>query len=193
MFYDTRDSSFNPKKGNFVSFNQDLPIISNDNEVKNTLILTKYKSLKRSDDMIGKISFYISAINSYDGSDVRISKRNRLPSNRLSGFEKGKIGPIDGGDFVGGNYATALNFSTNIPGLLTTVESLDFKYFIDIGNVWGVDYDSSINESNGVRSSTDSNRLLIPVGPMNFSWALPITKESSDKTEVFRFNLGTTF
>ena len=105
LFYDTRDSSFNPKKGNFVSFTQDLPIISNDNEVKNTLILTKYKSLKRSDDMIGKISFYLSAINSYDGSDVRISKRNRVPSNRLRGFEKGKIGPIDGTDFVGGNYA----------------------------------------------------------------------------------------
>ena len=194
LFYDTRDSSFNPKKGNFVSFNQDLPIISNDNEVKNTLILTKYKSLKRSDDMIGKISFYISAINSYDGSDVRISKRNRIPSNRLRGFEKGKIGPIDGTDFVGGNYASALNLSTNIPGLLTTIESLDFKYFLDVGNVWGVDYDSSLNESNGLRSSTGiAIDYLSPIGPMNFSWALPITKESSDKTEVFRFNLGTTF
>ena len=194
LFYDTRDSSFNPKKGNFVSFTQDLPIISNDNEVKNTLILTKYKSLKRSDDMIGKISFYLSAINSYDGSDVRISKRNRIPSNRLRGFEKGKIGPIDGTDFVGGNYASALNLSTNIPGLLTTIESLDFKYFLDVGNVWGVDYDSSLNESNGLRSSTGiAIDYLSPIGPMNFSWALPITKESSDITEVFRFNLGTTF
>ncbi len=194
LFYDTRDSTFNPKKGNFVSFTQDLPIISNDNEVKNTLIFTKYKSLKRSDNMIGKISFYLSAINSYDGSDVRISKRNRIPSNRLRGFEKGKIGPIDGSDFVGGNYASALNLSTNIPGLLTTIESLDFKYFFDVGNVWGVDYDSSINESNGIRSSTGvAIDYLSPVGPMNFSWALPVTKESSDKTEVFRFNLGTTF
>ena len=194
LIYDSRDSSFNPKKGNFVSFTQDLPIISTDNEVKNTLILTKYKSLNRSDEMIGKISFYLSAINSYDGSDVRISKRTRIPSNRLRGFEKGKIGPIDGSDFVGGNYASALNLSTNIPGLLTTIESIDFKYFLDIGNVWGVDYDSSIKESNGLRSSTGiAIDYLSPVGPMNFSWALPITKESSDKTEVFRFNLGTTF
>ena len=194
LIYDSRDSSFNPKKGNFVSFTQDLPIISTDNEVKNTLILTKYKSLNRSDEMIGKISFYLSAINSYDGSDVRISKRTRIPSNRLRGFEKGKIGPIDGSDYVGGNYASALNLSTNIPGLLTTIESIDFKYFLDIGNVWGVDYDSSIKESNGLRSSTGiAIDYLSPVGPMNFSWALPITKESSDKTEVFRFNLGTTF
>ena len=194
LIHDTRDSSYNPKKGNYVSFRQDLPIISTDNEVKNTLVLTKYKSLNRSEEMIGKVSLYLSTINSYDGSDVRISKRNRIPSNRLRGFEKGKIGPIDGGDFVGGNYATALNFSTNIPGLLTTIESLDFKYFLDMGNVWGVDYDSSINESNGLRSSTGiAIDYLSPVGPMNFSWAIPITKESSDKTEVFRFNLGTTF
>ena len=195
LFHDTRDSSFNPKKGNLVSFTQDLPIIASDNEVKNTIILTKYKSLSRSDEMIGKASFYLSAINSYDGSDVRISKRIRVPSSRLRGFEKGKIGPIDsGGDFVGGNYATALNLSTDIPGLLTTLESLDFKYFIDMANVWGVDYDSSIKESNTLRSSTGiAIDYLSPIGPMNFSWALPITKESSDKTEVFRFNLGTTF
>ena len=194
LFHDTRDSSFNPKKGNLVSFTQDLPIISSDNEVKNTIILTKYKSLSRSDEMIGKASFYLSAVNSYDGSDVRVSKRIRVPSSRLRGFEKGKIGPIDSGDFVGGNYATALNLSTNIPGILTTLESLDFKYFIDMANVWGVDYDSSIKESNTLRSSTGiAIDYLSPIGPMNFSWALPITKESSDKTEVFRFNLGTTF
>ena len=69
---------------------------------------------------------------------------------------KGKIGPIDsGGDFIGGNYSAAINFSSNIPSLLSTIESLDFTYFIDIANVWGVDYDSSIDENSpDVRSST---------------------------------------
>jgi outer membrane protein assembly factor BamA len=28
---------------------------------------------------------------------------------------------------------------------------------------------------------------------MNFSLALPVTKEQGDKTESFRFNLGTSF
>ena len=36
-----------------------------------------------------------------------------------------------------------------------TVENLDFNYFIDIANVWGVDYDSSIDDSNKIRSSTN--------------------------------------
>jgi len=137
---------------------------------------------------------YFSAINSIDGSDVRISKRIKIPSSRLRGFQKGKVGPIDSGDFIGGNYAVALNLSTNLPGVLSTVENIDFSYFIDAANVWGVDYDSTIDESNKIRSATGiALDYLSPIGPLSFSWSLPITKTSTDKTETFRFNLGTTF
>ena len=31
------------------------------------------------------------------------------------------------------------------------------------------------------------------IGPLNFSIAQPITKADTDKTESFRFNIGTTF
>ena len=194
LLYDTRDSKFNPKKGNIISFIQELPIITTDSEIKNTLILSKFKPLNSSNEIIGKASIYLSSINSIDGEDVRISKRTKIPFNRLRGFEKGKIGPVDNGDFVGGNYAAALNFSTNLPGVLSTVENIDFSYFIDLANVWGVDYDSSLDDSNEIRSSTGIGLDYIsPIGPLSFSWALPITKKSSDKTETFRFNLGTTF
>ena len=194
LLYDTRDSKFNPKKGNIISFIQELPIITTDSEIKNTLILSKFKPLNSSNEIIGKASIYLSSINSIDGEDVRISKRTKIPFNRLRGFEKGKIGPVDNGDFVGGNYAAALNFSTNLPGVLSTVENIDFSYFIDLANVWGVDYDSSLDDSNEIRSSTGIGLDYIsPIGPLSFSWSLPITKKSSDKTETFRFNLGTTF
>ena len=94
----------------FFFFIKNLPVISTDNEIKNTFIFTKYKSLTESKNMIGKASFYFKAINSIDGSDVRISKRTRIPSNRLRGFEKGKVGPKDNGDFIGGNYASSIKF-----------------------------------------------------------------------------------
>ena len=114
--------------------------------------------------------------------------------NRLRGFEKGKIGPQDNSDFIGGNYVTALNLSTNLPGLLGTIENVDISYFIDIGNVWGVDYDSAINDSNKIRSSTGLGLdWLTVVGPLSFSLTQPISKASTDVTETFRFNLGTTF
>ena len=194
LIYDLRNSNYNPTSGNKTSFYQELPIVSGNNEITNTFVYTQYKSLNQASDMIGKASFYLKAVNSLDDSDVRISKRGTVPYNRLRGFVKGKIGPIDNSDYIGGNYVSALNLSTNLPGILSTVENVDFQYFVDLANVWGVDYDDSINDSNMIRSSTGIGmNLLTPVGPLSFSLSKPITKKSSDKTETFRFNLGTTF
>ena len=65
------------------------------------------------------------------------------------------------------------------------------------GNGWQTlvfTYDSSIDNSNTIRSSIGVGLdWFTPIGPLNFSFAHPITKASGDKTETFRFNLGTTF
>ena len=192
--YDLRNSRYKPSSGSISTFYQTVPIVSGNNELKNTLILTKYKKLNKGTDMVGKASLYLSSVNSLDNSDVRISKRNKVPYNRLRGFERGKIGPKDGDDYIGGNYISTLNLSTNLPGILSTMENIDFSYFIDVANVWGVDYDSSVDQSNFLRSSTGIGLdWLTPVGPLSFSLTQPLSKKSSDKTETFRFNLGTTF
>ena len=192
--YDTRDSTFNPTSGNRINFIQKFPLISTDNEIINTLIFSKYKAINEEIEMIGKVSFYFKAANSLDGSDVRVSKRANIPYGRLRGFERGKVGPVDNTDYIGGNYVSALNLSTNLPGILSSFENIDLSYFIDVGNVWGVDYDNSLDDSGTIRSSTGiALDFLSPVGPLSFSLTQPITKKSSDKTETFRFNLGTTF
>ena len=73
-------------------------------------------------------------------------------------------------------------------------QNTDFIVFIDAANVWGVDYDSSIDDSNKIRSSVGlAANWFTPIGPLTFSFAHPISKESTDKTEGFRFNLGTSF
>ena len=69
----------------------------------------------------------------------------------------------------------------------------DVGTFLDVANLWGVD-DKSLEDSSEVRSSIGIGvDWFTPVGPFSFSFAQPITKGSSDKTETFRFNLGTTF
>ena len=192
--FDLRNSKFRPNAGSKTSFYQELPILSDNNEINNTFVYTQYKQLSRSSDMVGKASVYLKAINTLDNSDVRISKRANVPYNRLRGFERNKIGPVDNLDYIGGNYVSTFNVSTNLPKLLSTVETVDFSIFLDMANVWGVDYDSSIDDSNKIRSSTGIGMdLLTPVGPLSFSLSQPITKMSTDKTETFRFNLGTTF
>ena len=194
LTYDLRDSAYQPTSGNRTSFLQELPVVSDFQEIKNTFVFTQYNSLNRSEDMIAKASIYLSAINSLDDSDVRISKRGNVPTNRLRGFQRGKVGPIANGDYIGGNYVSAINLSTNLPDVLRSFEIADFSLFLDIANVWGVDFDKSIDSSNVLRSSTGvAMDLSTPIGPLSFSLSKPITQKATDKTETFRFNLGTTF
>ena len=191
FLYDKRDQSFRPTDGYYSNFNQILPLISNDYSISNIYDFKTYHKL--SENMISKISFYISAINSIDGSDVRVSERLYLPSRRLRGFESGKVGPKDGKDFIGGNYSSAASISTSLPTFLPELESVDFNIFLDAGNIWGVDYNSKLDK-NKIRSSTGiSIDWLTPVGPLNFVFAQPITKASTDVEQSFRFDIGTTF
>ena len=125
---------------------------------------------------------------------MRLSKRKAISTSRLRGFEKGKIGPIDGSDHVGGNYAAALNFEANLPNFLPEDSKTDVSVFLDFGNVWGVDYDSSLDNNSKIRSSTGlSASWNSPIGPLTFVFSQVLQKNSTDKTESFNFNLGTTF
>ena len=136
----------------------------------------------------------MSAINGLNSDDVRLSKRKGISTRRLRGFEKNKVGPVDGKDHVGGNYAAALNFEANLPKLLPDNTNTDVSLFLDFGNVWGVDYDSSIDDSSKIRSSAGVvANWMSPIGPLTFTLSQNISKASTDETESFSFNLGTTF
>ncbi len=133
-------------------------------------------------------------VNSMNGEDVRVTNRFFLPRNKLRGFKTTQIGPVDGTDYVGGNYTAAVNFDTTLPMLFPTLQNIDVRYFIDAANLWGVDYSNTIDDSNKIRSSTGFVvDWFTVIGPLNFSLAQDISKVSTDKTESFQFNLGTTF
>ena len=193
LINDNRDNKFNPQTGNRTNFTQELPLYSDVNEISNAIEFTTYKKFSRQSDIVNKISIYSKMINSFD-NDVRISKRLHVPSSRLRGFEKGKIGPIDNNDYIGGNYIAGFNVSTKLPNLLTEFENIDFSIFLDSANIWGIDYNDSLDDRSTLRSSAGlAVNVLTPIGPLSFSFSEALSKSSSDKTETFRFNLGTTF
>ena len=180
-----------PTSGSVISFSQDLPILADRPFIGNNFGISSYKEF--SEDIIGASKFYFSSVNGM-GEDVRLSKRKNLSSYRLRGFKKNKVGPKDGTDHVGGNYAASLNLETNLPKLLPDSTKTDVGLFLDFGNVWAVDYDSSIDDSNKIRSSTGvALSWSSPIGPMSFILSNNLQKASTDETESFRFNLGTTF
>ena len=95
---------------------------------------------------------------------------------------------------LGGNYAAALNFETNLPNLLSESSNTDVSLFLDFGNVLAVDYDSSIDDSNKIRSSTGVKlSWMSPIGPMTFILSQNLSKADTDETESFNFQLETTF
>ena len=186
------NQNFQPSSGFKSTFFQSLPIYSDDYSIENKYDFVKYYS--PNENAILSFRFLAQSINSLTGDDVRISKRIYIPSKRLKGFEFGKIGPKDGNDYIGGNYATALNFATTLPGIFKDLETIDFSFFVDAGNVWGIDYSDTINDNSKIRTSSGlAVDWLTPIGPLSFSFAKPITKADTDRTENFRFDIGTTF
>tara|TARA_B100000242_G_scaffold293069_1_gene270079 strand:+ start:3561 stop:5792 length:2232 start_codon:yes stop_codon:yes gene_type:complete len=190
--FDQRDKAFMPTSGSIVSFGQSLPIAADRSFITNSISASMYKAFN--ENVVGSSKIYFSSINGLGDDDVRISKRRGISSKRLRGFEKNKVGPVDGSDHVGGNYVAALNFETNLPNFLPDNSNADVGLFLDFANVWGVDYDSSLDDSNKIRSSTGiAVNWLSPIGPLNFVLSQNLSKADTDKTESFTFNLGTTF
>ena len=190
--FDSRDRKFMPTRGSIIKIGQSLPIYADKSFIANTLSASKFKSLN--EDVIGVGKFFLTSVNGLGSDDVRLSKRKGLSTRRLRGFEKNKIGPVDNKDHIGGNYAAAVNLEANLPTILPENTNADVSVFLDFGNVWGVDYDSSIDDSNKIRSSTGIiTNWMSPIGPMNFVLSQNISKANTDETQSFSFNLGTTF
>ena len=190
--YDKRNQKFKTDDGFRSSYNLDLPIVSDTYTLTNTYNYKYYTSLY--DNNITSLSLFLQSANSINNKDVKLTERLFLPSNKLRGFEAGKVGPKDGDDFIGGNFATSINFNTTLPLIFDNVQNLDASLFVDVANIWGVDYDSSIDDSDKVRSSIGIGiDWFSVIGPINFSLSESISKASSDVTQSFRFNIGTTF
>ncbi len=184
------NQNFQPTDGFFTKFSQSIPIYSDDNSFENSLTASKYYSV--TDNFLLASKLFLKAVNSVDG-DVRVSKRVYIPSNRLRGFESGKIGPIDGTQYIGGNYGAALNITSSFPKFFNEFENIDFNLFVDAANLWHVDYDKTL-DADEIRSSTGiAVDWFTAIGPLSFSYALPITDASTDQTESFRFQIGTSF
>tara|TARA_B100001564_G_scaffold286252_1_gene249330 strand:+ start:284 stop:2518 length:2235 start_codon:yes stop_codon:yes gene_type:complete len=190
--YDRRDRAFMPTDGSIIGFDQTFPLYADKSFIGNTLFASAYSTL--TENVIGASKIFFTSVHGIGDDSVRLSKRKNLSSKKLRGFKRGKVGPKDGNDHVGGNYALAVNLEANLPKLLPEATKTDVGLFLDLGNVWGVDYDDSIDDASKLRSSAGAAASwMSPLGPMTFILSTNITKHSNDETESFNFNLGTTF
>jgi outer membrane protein insertion porin family len=126
--------------------------------------------------------------------DVRLTSRLHVPAKRIRGFQSRRIGPKDGEDFIGGNYATAISFEGQLPNLLPEDTKTDISIFMDAANLWKVDYSDTIDDSSKIRTSVGvSANMFTTIGPLSITIAQDLSKATTDKTETFNFRLGTSF
>ncbi len=188
---DKRNQPFQPTKGTWTKFQQSIPLLIDSSSVLNGINLTSYHEI--SEDVVGALRFYGRSIHGVD-EDVRLTNRLFLPQNRLRGFNTQRVGPKDGGDWVGGNYSTAVGFEAKLPNLLPEATRTDISVFIDSANVWSVDYSDAIEDTNKIRSSVGlAANVFTVIGPLTFTLAQDLSKATTDETESFNFRIGTSF
>ena len=192
LSYDKRNQRYKPTDGFLSKFSQNVPLISDSHTLTNSYDYKIYNEWFK--ESVASLGFYAKATNALSNKNVKLSDRVFLPSSKLRGFEKGKVGPKDGNDYIGGNYAMAINVATTLPQILPNLENTNFSIFFDAANVWGIDYSSTISDQSEIRSSVGIGvDFFTAIGPLSLSLSESITKSPNDITETFRFNLGTTF
>jgi len=195
FLYDRRDSKYNPTSGSVISFEQNIATLFSDIPTIQTGVgVVFYKELF-SDQFIGSAKARLANVVAFNDKDVKLSDRLFSSSSDLRGFEQRGVGPVDsGGDHVGGNNLATLSLKSTFPNPIPENLRATTFLFLDMGNVWGADYSSSIPDSSKLRTSTGiALDLMSPIGPLSFTYSIPLSKVSTDKEQNFLFNIGSSF
>lgn len=191
---DSRDSKSNPTSGNVSYFEQNIATLFSDIPTLQTSIGTTFYKELFNENFIGSLRARIDTAIGLENKDIKLSDRFHSSVAVIRGFENRGIGPVDGGDHVGGNYLTSLSLRSTFPNPIPDNLRANTIVFFDAANVWGVDYSNNISDSNKIRTSVGIGLDIIsPLGPVSFSYAVPLTSLSTDKKQNFLFNIGSSF
>ena len=191
---DQRDSKFNPTSGSIFYFDQNIATLFSDiPTIQSGFGGTLYKELL-SDKFIGSAKFRLANAIAFDNKDVKLSDRIFSSPTDLRGFEPRGVGPVDSGDHIGGNNLATLSLKSTFPNPAPESLRATSYLFFDMGNVWGADYSDLISSSSKLRSSAGiAVDLMSPIGPLSFTYSIPLSTVSTDKEQKFLFNIGSSF
>ncbi len=190
---DKRNSPYKPSAGYKYILQQDIAGVGGDSFfIKSTLDHTYYKRINKS--LIGSIKLNSGHLNGYNNKYAPISEFFNLGGNKLRGFQSQRVGPKTGNSYTGGQYFYLLSTETNID---LPIENFDITstLFIDVGSLWGLDNRfGTIDDKHQLRASAGLNFIWdSAIGPINFIFAKPLQKQSTDETDSFYFDLGYNF
>jgi outer membrane protein insertion porin family len=112
----------------------------------------------------------------------------------VRGFETASLGPQDSlGNTIGGRRKVVANAEVffPLPGTKPGDQSVRLSVFADAGEIHDAGFQPTLESfrfSTGIGLAWNS-----PVGPLKFSYGVPINKKVGDKVQHFQFQVGTGF
>ena len=199
LSFDSRRTGLDPDAGVLARIEQDFSGLGGDTtSLKTTgLISGEMKVLGEEVTLIGTIE---GGMLSYSKGQSRVVDRFQLGSGIMRGFEPGGIGPreydsVKGvNDALGGDKFAAMRLEALFPIGLPEEYGITGGVFYDVGNLWGLEYDSAdIQYEKGAwrQAAGVSIIWITPVGPFRFNFSRAIAKELLDTANDFELTLAT--
>jgi len=208
LSYNTLDNTNNPTMGWIANLSQDFAGVGGDvNFIRSTFDIRKYQEVFP--DVVGVVRGQAGHVASWGGQQLRMIDNFQMGPNLVRGFETAGIGPRDltpnsTQDALGGSLYWGASVELQTPLFFVPKDvGLKFAVFADAGSLW--DYQGPtrwkvtgerviVGDSNLVRTSVGAGLVWeSPFGPLRFDYAVPLTKESYDRVQEFRFSGGTKF
>ena len=190
--YDTRNDFLYPTDGalNSVYFEYSPEDISDDSYYKLLARSDLYLKSKNSNRFI----FLSNDIGVADALSNKLKTTHAFSLGGLNfkGFDYRGIGPKVDNIYLGGNKFFTSTIGIGGSFLFDDKDNISTKLFYSLGSIWDSDYTSQDNLN--IRSSVGiSFDILTVIGPISFSYAIPIDKNTDDRTREFNFSIGTSF
>ena len=198
LSYNKLDSRLSPTEGYYASLATQLAGLGGDTRYLRGEAKASYYTPLDEDESQWILGFRgrVGAITGF-GEDVRINERFFLGGKSLRGFAPSGVGPRDAAtdDALGGNLFYAGTGELSFPLGLTDTLGIRGLVFSDFGSAWQIDADTTgVTSSDGPRASVGVGLSWgTNFGGIRIDLAWPIVKDDRDKTQLFRFSLGSRF
>ena len=211
LLYDKRDNRLEPTSGYYASVGNDFAGVGFGVQyIRNKLDVGYYYSIFP--EWVLSFTAEGGDVVGWGGQQVLLQDRFFVGGDNLRGFPPAGLGPRDAvsGDALGGHKYYVGSLALGVPLGLPKELGISGRVFTDFGTLWGNDQKNlvltpaqlqatggvqpHIQDSAAIRASAGVGiSWKSPVGPIRVDLALPIKKESFDKTQLFHVSFGTRF
>jgi outer membrane protein insertion porin family len=206
LIYNTLDNNRNPTGGIRAEFKQEFAGIGGDvNFLRTSGDARFYHEVFP--DYVGLLRLQAGNIVPWNGNNLRFNDLYQGGPNLVRGFRQNGFGPRDltsytTHDSIGGANFWAASLELFIPLYFIPKDiGIRGSIFADAGSVWDYKGPTSVpgetmkfEDSKLIRASVGAGLVWdSPFGPLRFDYAIPLSKESYDIVQEFRFGGGTRF